>query len=293
MALVRAIFFKAAKSNFHVMVTHIRDPKVSSDRTRSSETTSQHPRVHQLHPQACAVGNLEQLARHYAYHSLAESTRRAYATGQTRYTNFCYSHGIPSLPVTQYSTTLFVTYLASSGLSYNTIKLYLTATMELLIETDHKDLSNWTNLHRTLQGIKRQHSAPVRNRLPVTISILRTLKNALRHSQSLLPVDQLMMWSAFTIAFFGFLRVSEFTAQSPTNFNEATTMVCSDIHFDQSLNSLNITIKSSKTNPFRRGQNIIVAASGSSVPCELTYVTPPLLCTQHNLQPFNSRMGHF
>ncbi|XP_006821479.1 uncharacterized protein LOC102808192 [Saccoglossus kowalevskii] len=134
-----------------------------------------------------------------------------------------------------------------------------------LIETDHKDLSNWTNLHRTLQGIKLQYSAPVRNRLPVTISILRTLKNALRYSQSLIPVDQLMMWSAFTIAFFGFLRVSEFTAQSPTNFNEPTTMVRSDIHFDQSLNSLNITIKSSKTDPFRRGQNIIVAASGSSV----------------------------
>ncbi|XP_006814835.1 uncharacterized protein LOC102809479 [Saccoglossus kowalevskii] len=134
------------------------------------------------------------------------------------------------------------------------------------IEAGHvNDISNWNTLHCTLQGIKRHHSVPTRQRLPVTIGILRKLKNALRASHSLHPIDQLMMWSAFTIAFFGFLRVSEFTASSPTYYDTATTLLHADIHIDDNLCGLNVRIKASKTDPFRQGQIIVIAASDSSV----------------------------
>ena len=73
-----------------------------------------------------------------------------------------------------------------------------------------------------------------------------------------------MLWSAFTLAFFAFLRSSEFTSPSSVQFNPLVHLSRSDISFT-SAGSLSLQLKSSKTDPFRMGCSITLAPSGRSV----------------------------
>ena len=73
-----------------------------------------------------------------------------------------------------------------------------------------------------------------------------------------------MLWSAFTLAFFAFLRSSKFTSPSSVRFNPLVHLSHSDISFT-SAGSLSLQLKSSKTDPFLTGCSIMLAPSGRSV----------------------------
>jgi len=65
------------------------------------------------------------------------------------------------------------------------------------------------------------------------------------------------MWAAFTVAFFGFLRASEFTITT----TDSSTLRWSDIQL--STTNLSILIRQSKTDPFRTGHVLHIAATGA------------------------------
>jgi len=88
------------------------------------------------------------------------------------------------------------------------------------------------------------------------------------------------MWAAFTVAFFGFLRASEFTAST----SESATLQWSDIQL--SLTHLSISIRQSKTDPFRKGHTIHVAATGTSTcPVKAMHQYSAMLSTRGPAQP--------
>ena len=72
-----------------------------------------------------------------------------------------------------------------------------------------------------------------------------------------------MLWSAFTTAFFGFLRSSEFCCLSKHSFNRNSTLLLKDVSFVD--NAVLIQIKVSKADPFRDGKQVRLAASGNSI----------------------------
>jgi len=106
------------------------------------------------------------------------------------------------------------------------------------LERGHADPTNNKPLHLLIRGIRRLQGKSPRHRLPITIAVLQALKHQLRIS-SLQLQEQRLLWAAFTMAFYGFLCVSEFTGSS---------LQWSDIHFS-SQNTL-VTIRQSKTDPF-------------------------------------------
>ena len=67
-----------------------------------------------------------------------------------------------------------------------------------------------------------------------------------------------MFWAACSLAFFGFLRASEFTCSG--SFDPLVHLWISDVSFDTS-GSLHLFIKTSKTDPFRRGVSLSIGAS--------------------------------
>ena len=77
-------------------------------------------------------------------------------------------------------------------------------------------------------------------------------------------IYKIKLWSAFTLAFFAFLRSSEFTSPSSTLFNPRVHLCHSHISFTTT-GSLYLQLKTSKTAPFRKGCSIILAPSGRSV----------------------------
>ena len=70
-----------------------------------------------------------------------------------------------------------------------------------------------------------------------------------------------MLWATMLTAFFGFLRVSEYTSAFVSSYDPSTTLCYKDVQFKD--NQINIKIKASKTDPFQAGSVIRVASNNS------------------------------
>jgi len=92
-----------------------------------------------------------------------------------------------------------------------------------------------------------------------------------------------LLWAAFSLAFYGFMRVSEFT--SPTNSDSFSPpgLHWSDVQLSPS--SILLTLRQSKTDPFRRGQYITITATNTST-CPVR-----ALCHYVNLVPLANQFG--
>ena len=119
-------------------------------------------------------------------------------------------------------------------------------------------------LHLLLRGIKRTLGLTSRQRLPITMTLLRQIKEELARAPDYLPTDKLMLWSAFTLAFYGFLRSSEFTSPSASQFNPLVHLSTTDVSFT-STGCLTLHLKASKTDPYRQGCSLLIAPSHRSV----------------------------
>ena len=120
-------------------------------------------------------------------------------------------------------------------------------------------------LQTVLMGIKRLTPSKRSDRLPITIQVLTAIHDYRRPELST-NSNHIMLWAAFTLAFFTFLRVSEFTCIGP--FNAKVHLTSQDITFLPDILSpthMLVKIKQSKTDPFRQGCTLTVAKSTSPI----------------------------
>jgi len=132
----------------------------------------------------------------------------------------------------------------------------------------HNDLSHQftPRLQLALVGIKRsQLDTPPHTKLPITIEIMVKIKQVLSHQP--LHHENIMFWAACCVAFFGFLRVSEFTVPTQQDYDESTHLSQKDISLDNRSNPrlIKLYIKQSKTNPFRQGVDIYLGATNTPI----------------------------
>ena len=194
--------------------------------------------------------------------ALAPSSKKTYLQGQQAYHKFCDDFGLQPYPLSELNLRLFSAFLARS-LSLATINTYLSAVRLQNIELGFDPNNDMPLLRLLLRGIKRAKGASARDkRQPITVEILKHIKQNIRVS-NLSPKDQLMLWSACTTAFFGFLRASEFCSSSRESYNPSSTLLVKDVSIYP--NVLVVNIKMSKTDQSREGHQIRLAPSGSSV----------------------------
>ena len=102
-------------------------------------------------------------------------------------------------------------------------------------------------LHYLCTAIRCSDTHKARKRHPITLPLLRTIKAEL--SQSSLPSrDKLMYWAAFVLAFYGFLRASEYTAPTASCFDPRVHLSVKDITVCPE--SITLHLKRSKTDRF-------------------------------------------
>ncbi len=175
---------------------------------------------------------------------------------------------------------MFVSYLAKEGLAHQSIKVYLSAVRNLHVSAGlHQEFATelTPRLQMVLRGIKKEKAKmnPPRTRLPITIDIMEKIKGALAQAPG--DHNNILLWAACCLAFFGFLRASEFTVPSQTQYDPSVHLSFTDIALDSTQNAslMQVTIKQSKTDPFREGITLSLAATNKKV-CPVLAMLPYL-----------------
>ena len=211
--------------------------------------------------------------------SINRSTRAVYEAGFRAFHRFSnlypsgnlsHTHPIISEDILIY----FVAYCVSSlHLKYSTIKTYLAGTRFAYIKVGFPDPccfpsgQPFLRLRTILKAVKKSQENVVKPRLPITAVILGQLCQQLR-SGFLGAYEDLVLETAFCLAFFGFLRCGEFTSKSNT-FDPLSDLCIQDIQLHPGDHFFTLNLKVSKTDPFRRGISLTYFATGQPI-CPLT-----------------------
>lgn len=204
----------------------------------------------------------------YLRASLAPNTLNVYGAGLRRYLQFCSVTQVTPFPLSAPTLELFVTSLGRR-VAFKSIKVYLSGLQyfSTLRGWPHR-ISSMPSLAYVLRGIRRvqgpSFSRPVR--APLLLSHLLWVFR--RGPASFSPRDMSMIRAAFALAFYGLLRVSEFTSPRIAFWDPALHLSRSDVVLLPPFNSLSLRIKASKTDPFRLGYTLrLVALPIPRAPC--------------------------
>ena len=164
------------------------------------------------------------------------------------------------LPASEGTLIYFSSYLARK-VKHSTIKLYLAAVRNLHISCGYGDpLLGKLLLKKVLRGILCYQGHTRVLRQPVTLRVLFAIRPILL--AWLGERDFSMIWAAFKLAFFCFLRCSEFTCQGTSTFCTKFDLSADCVLFHPSMASpqqITIILKSSKTDISREGHWLVVA----------------------------------
>lgn len=201
------------------------------------------------------------MVRRYLLSSLAPSTLFTYRSGIRSYQLFCTQTRSLMFPLCENHLQRYVVSVANR-ISYSTIKVYLCGVQfcSTMIGR-YENIGSFSRLYYVLRGIRRVQGDRFRRvrRLPITYNHLTVIATRV-NLQLYTPFQSLMLRTASTLAFFGLLRCSEYTSPRRTSFDPDSTLLTSDISFNTRFTIMYIAIKSSKTDPFRVGCTIRVAA---------------------------------
>jgi hypothetical protein len=119
-------------------------------------------------------------------------------------------------------------------------------------------------LQRVIRGIKRfQGDRNRKPKLPITLDILMRLGLV---AGDLSNIDNAIFDAAKNLAWAGFLRCGEFTVADRAKFDAAVHLTRSSVRFfeERGIEYMELTIPASKTDPFRGGVTVVIAAAPNS-----------------------------
>ena len=215
-------------------------------------------------PARLGVSGLDRLVCALVDRGVAASTLKAYAAGKRRYLSFCAQFGLQPLPVSEVLLLRFVAHLVQLGLAPPSIRLYLSAVRHMQITEGMSDpaLASTPRLNYALRGLKRAYGGRGRqSRLPITPDILLRILQVWSHSTP--SYDRVMLWAAFCVGFFGFMRSGEFTCPSWNEFTE-DMLSPRDVAVDSRTSPayVAVTLRRSKNDSFAVGTTLFLGTTG-------------------------------
>ena len=168
----------------------------------------------------------------------------------------------PAFPATSKTLADWVAHLANKRPKAKTLKAYITGVRSVHVDMGCEDLSPFHSprLERVIAGLRRMRGeAETLERRPITKDLLlQMLPSFSRRTR-----EGSTLHAAFCLAFAAFLRIGEFTytakdLEDPDFSQWFLTRRSVTLHEDH----LELTLPASKTDPFRRGITLKIAASG-------------------------------
>ena len=204
------------------------------------------------------------------FNSLSPNSWKAYNTAWRSFTKVLSNLGFVSfLPLREQHLEIYVV-AASDTLAYGTIKSYLSGIKFWhLLAGFSLDSLFQDRLRLLLRGVRRiQGNSRLRpKRIPITLQDLHAISSWVT---IYLPFyDATLLQAALRLAFFGLLRISEFTCAAVGTFQVNTDLALQDVQVDEVAGFLRIYIKVSKSDPFRQGFSLRIAKTDSDL-CPFT-----------------------
>lgn len=202
---------------------------------------------------------------------LAQKTWGSYRTSEKMW-KLCQKEIKQSLsfPWGQRETVLFIDWLVNDRkVGAATISTYLAGIRKLHTVNGFDD-PNLRNdfINQIIRGklnkervLKRTNENKGKGRLPVTLTILKLLKELIRRS-SLNNIDKLLTWSVCSLAFFGGFRIHEILPQFESFYDPDFTLLVGDLRITEYVceNSIKqiaeVTVKTPKES--KNGKDVIV-----------------------------------
>ena len=191
---------------------------------------------------------------------MADATRRSHACQINCYFNFCACYALPAMLCCSRQACLYAAFL-SEWMAPSSIINYLSA---LWRHHRAKGLPSYSSsylLQQTIKGIRRSYTRSHTSRLPLSPGDLGLLFKELN---TLLPED-LIFWSATTLAFRALLRCAHYTSSSHTlKWRDVT------IYPDH----LILVLRTSKTDQFSDcPHRIVINSSPGSPLCPVSWLS--------------------
>lgn len=164
----------------------------------------------------------------------------------------------------------YIAFLSKEGYSYKTAKTYLSGINHKIKLNNWNDHSNSFILEKMLKGMQRIGKT-IDSRKPITIDVLKQILPVLRNVCNSF-YEQKLFSAAFSLAFFGFMRIGEIAYS-----NKAADHVLqiSDISFNDSYSEVFVVVKSSKTDQTGHSTTLILSQNENDQ-----------ICAVHNLKAF-------
>ena len=193
--------------------------------------------------------------------AFAPATQATYETALASFDQFRASHGLHlGWPASPSQVVHFAAYLSLEEKAYSTVRTYLAG-----IGTKHR-LNGWEDptgnflLKKLMQGFAKTDNRSDQ-RLPITLQRLQQLVNVLP-SVCTNTFEVKLFKAAFTLPFFGFLRVSELVGQGMGDRRGRQGLKMADIKIGK---DLTISIQGSKTDQQDKGTQLHLGTVGTPV----------------------------
>ncbi|XP_072163176.1 uncharacterized protein [Diadema setosum] len=217
-----------------------------------------------------SLGDLQQEWSDLMDASRARNTQAVYHQAQEAFSKFISIYFPGSYtPCSYEQVALFISYLSLQGYAASTIVTYVSGLSFHLRAQGLPDVTKHFVVSRLLDGCWRYRSR-ADSRCPITISILKKVLSCLPALCT--SYDSMLFPACFLVAFFGFLRVGEFTSASrPTaevSLRADDVAVCGlspERH-------IRIFIRSSKTDQLGRGCYIMIPEAPGNPICPVRAV---------------------
>ena len=200
---------------------------------------------------------------------MADSTFTVYQRGIAAFDQFRACQGFTlAWPAPCSHVVSFISFLSLEGKAPATIRSYLSGVVFRHKINGWDDPSKVFIIQKLLEGSKRLHGHPD-TRAPITLDILRSIVAILEKVCSS-TYESTLFHAAFTLAFFAFLRVGEFTVRSRSDPGHKIIAI-NDIHFTGGAStSVQINLRFSKTNQLGLASTLTIGAGGSGELCPVS-----------------------
>ena len=167
------------------------------------------------------MGHLEAEQRKLLRCAKAPKTTKTYEGALNCFEKFRVKHGISDqFPITTSNVSLFIAYLSVQGYAASTTATYISAIGYYHKVNGYYDPTENFIIRQMLEGFRRKNPNKADLRQPITLQMLRKIMSSL-DMVCFSHFEAVAFKAAFSIAFFGFMRVGELAAESLNNVQDS------------------------------------------------------------------------